>query len=125
MRIRTSLMAAGLGLVALAGCADAYDRPVGGTSTTTVTRDAYGNPIASRTTVNDAYGNPVSSTAGTAPVYNNGYPAPAYRTEGYGSSYQDPTAVARAQRPDCRATILHQDRPGGSDYNPYRGAPSC
>jgi hypothetical protein len=130
MRIRTSLMAAGLGLFALAGCADPYAQPVAGTSTTTVTRDAYGNPIAARTTVHDAYGNTVSSAPGAAP-YNNAYPAPGYQappgyqTQGYGSSYQDPAAIARAQDPGCRATVLHQDRPGGNDYNPYRGAPSC
>jgi hypothetical protein len=126
MRIRASLIAAGLGLAALAGCADPYaTTPVAtGTSTTTVTRDAYGNPIAANTTVRDAYGNVVSTAPGAAPIYNQGaYAAPA---PGYPAPvYQNAPAVARAQDPRCQATPLHQDRPGGSDYNPYRGAPSC
>lgn len=32
---------------------------------------------------------------------------------------------AAARDPNCRATFLHQDRPGGSDYDPRLGAPSC
>jgi hypothetical protein len=117
MRIRTTLIA-GLGLLALAGCADPYANPAAsGTTTTSVTRDAYGNPIASSTTVRDAYGNVVA-----AQPSGGAYPAPGYPNQ---PAYGNAGAVARAQDPNCRATPLHQDRPGGSDYNPYRGAPSC
>jgi hypothetical protein len=123
MPIRASLIIAGLGLAALAGCAE--PGPVAtGTSTTSVTRDAYGNPIAANTTVRDAYGNVVSSTPGAAPVYGQsayGAPAPIYQAP----VYPNAPAVARVQDPRCQPTALHQDRPGGSDYNPYRGAPSC
>ena len=85
-------------VVALVGCAEYPNGPprAGTTTTTTVVRDAYGNPIARDTTVRDADGNPVYSGASLPPAA-----AP------------------------CQATPLHQDRPGGSDYNPYRGVPSC
>jgi hypothetical protein len=141
MRFTISLAAAGLGAALLAGC-ETYDAghvPAGGTSTTTVVRDAYGNPVAGGTTVRDAYGNPVAGGTTVRDSYGRpiaaapAYPAPPPYQSGpvySGSSYpppayQDPIAVGRAQSPDCRATALHQDRPGGSDYNPYRGAPSC
>jgi len=127
MQIRTTVLA-GLGLLALAGCADPYASPAAsGTTTTSVTRDAYGNPVGASTVTRDAYGNVVSATPGTA-----GYVAPGYGSSApvYGSGYGQPVYpnggnVAAAQDPRCRSTALHQDRPGGSDYNPYRGAPSC
>jgi hypothetical protein len=111
MRASTSLATAALGLLVLIGCTDAnsaYRRPAS-SETTTVVRDAYGNPLSSSTTVRDANGNIVTNPS-AAPVYSGStaYPgAPAYPSR------------------NCEATPLHQDRPGGSDYNPYRGAPSC
>jgi hypothetical protein len=74
-------MAAGLGLAALAGCAAPY-APGPTTTTTTVVRDANGNPIAAGTTTRDSYGNAITSTPlGT---YQSGpsypaYPAPLYQ----------------------------------------------
>src|SRR5689334_4924867 len=104
MRMTTALAALALGGAGLLGaCADStYDPMAGTTTTTTVTRDAYGNPIASGTTVRDAYGNPVSASS---QEYRDAYGRPVATAPGYGSS-------------DCRASFLHQDRPGGSDYNP-------
>lgn len=117
MRLKIAL-AAGLGAALLAGCADNYDRPYTPTAasatTTTVVRDAYGNPISRETTVRDAYGNPVA--ASTAAGYRDPY------RDAYGRPIAPGTAVVPR---DCEATPLHQDRPGGSDYNPARGAPSC
>jgi hypothetical protein len=134
-----ALFLAGLAAVALAGCANEYAHPTTAatptTTTTTVTRDYWGNPVAQSTTVRDAYGNPVASSStaypggapvypGTAPVYSGSsvppatvYPAPAMT--------ERDLAIRAAQLPECRATLLHQDRPGGSNYDPARGAPSC
>jgi hypothetical protein len=107
------LAMAGVGL--LAGCANpSYDPMAGTTTTTTVTRDAYGNPVASGTTVRDAYGNPV---AANSQEYRDAYGRPMATAPGYGATAYPPV--------DCRASLLHQDRPGGSDYDPRRGAPSC
>jgi len=130
MQIRTTLLA-GLGLLALAGCADPNASPAARTTTTTsVTRDGYGNPIGSSTVVRDAYGNVVSAAPGS-PGYvapgAPGYVAPAYGSSAsaYGQPVYPNGAVAAAQDPRCQPTMLHQDRQGGNDYNPYRGAPSC
>jgi hypothetical protein len=106
------LVAAGFAAALLAGCAEP-GRTTGPTptTTTTVTRDYWGNPISQSTVVRDANGNPVSTSSqlapGQAPVYS-------------GSS-MPPAVVAPAPSRDCRATPLHQDRPGGSDYDPRRG----
>jgi hypothetical protein len=119
------LTAAGLAALALAGCAD--DRATTAasptTTTTTVTRDYWGNPVSQSTTVRDAHGNPVASSSSTVAP---GAPATVYS----GSSIPPATserelALRAAQHPECRATFLHQDRPGGSSYDPARGAPSC
>jgi hypothetical protein len=91
------IVAAGLTAVGLAACADDGRIAATPTTTTTTTRDYWGNPVSQTTTARDAYGNPVYSGSSTAPA-----------------------AVAPGTR-DCRATWLHQDRPGGSDYVPGRG----
>jgi hypothetical protein len=93
MRVTIPVMAAGFGLVGLAGCVGADTYPTNAyrpgpttTTTTTVVRDGYGNPISTAEAVRDANGNPVSATApGTyqyAPGYYQnapGYPPPSYR----------------------------------------------
>jgi len=132
------LFAAGCAAALLAGCVeDPYTPP--GTTATTVTRDYWGNPVASTTVTRDAYGNPIATnSAGVAT-----YPAPIYNTPPvynappvYSGSSMPPSTVVRpetqierdrraANDPNCRPSLLHQDRPGGSDYNPLRGAPSC
>jgi hypothetical protein len=125
--MRKFLLAAGGAAALLAGCAydDPYTPP--GTAATSVTRDYWGNPVASTTVVRDAWGNPVASSSGVA-----AYPAPPVYS---GSSVPSATVVRpesqierdrrAANDPNCRATLLHQDRPGGSNYDPMRGAPSC
>ena len=74
MRAIITTMAAGLALVGLSGCIDAGPYPATSynpgptTTTTSVVRDAYGNPLSTTQTVRDANGNPVgSSLAGTYP----------------------------------------------------------
>jgi hypothetical protein len=73
MRVIIPVMAAGLGL--LAGCIDADPyrssayRPGPTTTTTTVVRDAYGNPLSTAETVRDVNGNAVNSTS--VGVYQN------------------------------------------------------
>jgi hypothetical protein len=127
------LLAAGGAAALLAGCA--YDEPYTpqGTTATSVTRDYWGNPVGSTTVVRDAWGNPVAARS------SGGYAAPGtvYSSPPvYSGSSMPPATVVRpetqverdrraAQDPDCRATLLHQDRPGGSNYDPRRGAPSC
>lgn len=106
------LMAAGLATAVLAGCAEpGRTTAATPTTTTTVTRDYWGNPISQSTTVRDANGNPISTSSQMAPGR-----APVYE----GSSVP-PAVAAPAPRRDCPATVLHQDRPGGSDYDPRRG----
>ena len=104
------LMAAGLAAAALVGCAD-QGRTTPTTTTTSVTRDYWGNPVSESTVTRDANGNPIATSSRTAPGA-----APVYS----GSS-TPPAAVVPAPRRDCTATLLHQDRPGGSDYDPRRG----
>jgi hypothetical protein len=76
MRVIIPVMALGLGLVGLSGCADPYSadtynasayrntafRPTT-TTTTTFVRDANGNPLSTAETVRDANGNPVNFVA--------------------------------------------------------------
>ena len=91
MRATIAAMAAGLGLVGLSGCMDAGPYPATSynpgptTTTTTVVRDAYGNPLSTTQAARDANGNPMaSSLAGTYPgtpgYYQNvpGYPPQPY-----------------------------------------------
>jgi hypothetical protein len=127
MRLKI-LAAAGLAAIALGGCAD--DRGFGSsadgptTTTSTVTRDYWGNPVSQTTTVRDAEGNPITTTRRGAPgqpVYSgSSTPPDAVRGE-----TERQRALRAARHPECRATLLHQDRPGGSNYDPARGAPSC
>lgn len=79
-RFAVHYVAAGLGLAALAGCAAPY-APGPTTTTTTVVRDANGNPIATGTTTRDSYGNAITSTpSGT---YQSGPSYPAYPAQPY------------------------------------------
>jgi hypothetical protein len=110
MQIRF-LMAAGLAATALAGCAG-QDRTTPTTTTTSVTRDYWGNPVSESTVTRDADGNPIATNSRTAP----GAAAPVYSGSG-----TPPAAVVPTPGRDCSATLLHQDRPGGSDYDPRRG----
>jgi hypothetical protein len=55
-----------------------------------------------------SYGGP--SYRAPAPAYGYGAPAPSY---GYGSSAAEDCASAPAD-------VLHQNRPGGTDFNPRR-----
>jgi len=106
------LMAVGLAAAALAGCAEPGGTGATPTTTTTsVTRDYWGNPVAESTVTRDAYGNPIATSSRTAP---NTAPA-------YSGSSMPPAAVVPGPRRDCTATLLHQDRPGGNDYDPRRG----
>jgi len=79
MRVIIPAMAAGLGLVGLSGCIDAdpyhasSHRPSPTTTTTTVVRDGYGNPLSTVETVRDANGNPVNSTSGGTYQYVPGH----------------------------------------------------
>jgi hypothetical protein len=112
MQIRL-LMAAGLAAAALAGCAG-QDRTTAAaptTTTTSVTRDYWGNPVSQSTVTRDAYGNPIATSSQAAPGA-----APVYSGAG-----TPPEAAVPAPGRDCSATLLHQDRPGGSDYDPRRG----
>jgi len=119
MRFRPSLATAGLGVLVLAGCTDTYARRPATSETTTVVRDANGNPLSTATTVRDANGNVVAASPSTVPPGYSGsssYPG-AYPTYPSGSTY--PAYPSRG----CPPSVLHQDRPGGSDYDPSRGAP--
>jgi hypothetical protein len=82
--------------------------------------------VGSSTVVRDAWGNPVASSNRGAyaapPVYSGSSMPPASVVRPESQVERDRRA---AQDPDCRATLLHQDRPGGSNYDPRRGAPSC
>lgn len=122
------LAVAGCAAALLAGCA--YDDPYTptGSATSTVSRDYWGNPVA-RSTTTDAYGRPLASSgqvyAAPAPVYG----APVYSGSSLPPAARPEAQIERDRRVandvDCRANLLHQDRPGGSDYDPRRGAPSC
>jgi hypothetical protein len=120
MRFRPSLATAGLGVLVLAGCTDTYARRPATSETTTVVRDANGNPLSTATTVRDANGNVVATGPSAAPGYSGSstYPGayPGYPSGGTYPAYP---------RSGCEPSVLHQDRPGGSDYDPRRGAPSC
>jgi hypothetical protein len=77
MRISATFIATAIGIFIVSGCAD----PGPTTTTTTVTRDSAGNPIAGGSVTRDANGNIISSSPGayqTAPV-PPAYPSPPYR----------------------------------------------
>jgi hypothetical protein len=63
MQITVKLTAAAIGIAAIAGCAN----PGPTTTTTTVTRDSAGNPIAGGSVTRDANGNVISSSPGVYP----------------------------------------------------------
>jgi hypothetical protein len=78
MRAFIPVMTAGLCLVGLSGCMDSDPYRTGWartgpttTTTTTVVRDANGNPLSTTEAVRDANGYPVG--------YGPGYPSAAYR----------------------------------------------
>jgi hypothetical protein len=78
MRATILAAAAGLGLLGLAGCVvppygtAAYPVPAT-TTTTTVVRDAYGNPISTTQASRDANGNPIAARAAAPLVYVPGH----------------------------------------------------
>jgi hypothetical protein len=88
MRAVIPALALGLGLVGLSGCVDGSD-PYSATgyrtgptttTTTTVVRDGYGNPLSTAETVRDANGNAVGSSS--PGVYQSG-PVYYQNTPGY------------------------------------------
>ena len=90
MRAIIFVMAAGFGLVDLAGCVPAgtYNtgayRPSPTTTTTVVVRDGYGNPLSTTEAVRDVNGNPLQPTLAGGYQYVPGH---YQNTPGYAPSY--------------------------------------
>ncbi len=120
---------AALAVVGLLSACAGYDQTYSGST-------GYTSTYAG-TTARPAYGSsptylPPNNYAATGGYYPSlGYVPPGYqavvRTPGGEviTESQLERDRAAALDPRCRATPLHQDRPGGYAYDPWRGAPSC